>query len=357
MPGISPSSSKQEKKYLDILRKYPGQVLMAKEDAPLEGFEYFASEAYRIKFDRKGSLLTDKLGATPRSDLPRLIKIMVKNIFGIFGARKKSFADISGYLVRLEKNGQLAGPSGKLLESYPNSEIWQALSEYAWNNWRVRFGFTEVLPEIVFKNKAVLFKYALVAIQEMDKEKIDTAPRLDAGEEVLAVYNTLGLAVNDIACWLRKTYGVRCQSNHPLGGLVNTVPLAVKAGMGWCGCNGLLITPQFGQRQRIAPIFMEEPIFELTDSDQHRWIEGYCAICHRCQKACPTGAILEEKVIHPETISGVGPVKTSIDREKCYPYFNQTLGCSICIKVCPFSSANGTYERLKKVMENRKNTD
>ena len=170
---------------------------------------------------------------------------------------------------------------------------------------------------------------------------------------MLAVYNSLGLAVNDIARWLRRNYGIHCQSNHPLGGLVSTVPLAVKAGLGWCGYNGLLITPQFGQRQRIAPIFIDAPLFKFTDSDIHQWIEAYCSICHFCQKSCPTGAILDQPILADENISGLGNIKTSIQREKCYPYFNETLGCSICVKVCPFSRADGTYDRLKKLIEKR----
>jgi epoxyqueuosine reductase QueG len=129
---------------------------------------------------------------------------------------------------------------------------------------------------------------------------------------------------------------------------VSDVPLAGKAGMGWMGHNGLLITPQFGQRQRIAPIFVEAPIFAFTDSKEHRWIEDYCAACHRCQKACPTGAITEIKVTHTAEVAGFGAMKTCIEREKCYPYFNETLGCSICVKVCPFSRAEGVYEQLEK---------
>ena len=255
----------------------------------------------------------------------------------------------------LETTGLNNGDADQYLDSFPNLKVWQSLSDYAMEKWRVKLGFTEVPAELIFRDKAILFKYALVAIQEMDKEKINTAPALDAGEEVLAVYNTLGLAVNDIARWLRKEYDIHCQANHPLGGLVNTVPLAVKAGLGWYGSNGLLITPEYGQRQRIAPIFIGDPIFKFTDSDQHKWIETYCAICRRCEKACPTGAILTQKIYHNEKIEGIGPARTCIDREKCYPYFNETLGCSICVKVCPFSRANGSYEHLKKVVEYRIN--
>ncbi len=353
MAKLSPSFSKQENKYLKILKKYPEVVYLAQDDAPVEGFEYFASDAYRKKIGKKGNLLTDKFGAMPISHFPRLLKIMGKNVTGIFSARRRSFTDIFGYLEDLEAAGRVIQDPEELMGSYPNDAIWQSLSEYAFDKWHVKFGFTEVPTELIFKDKAILFKYALVGIQEMNKEKINTAPDLDAGEEVLAVYNSLGIAVNDIARWLRSSYGIRCQANHPLGGLVNTVPLAVKAGMGWCGSNGLLITPEYGQRQRIAPIFIDSPIFEFTDSDKHRWIEAYCAVCRRCEKACPTGAILSEKIYHAETVDGVGPVRTSIEREKCYPFFNQTLGCSICVKVCPFSRANGTYDHLRKVIEKR----
>ena len=354
MAKISPSFSKQESKYLYILKQHPGAGYPAKEYAPIEGFEYFASDAYRKKIGQDGNLFTDKFNAMPIKDIPRLLWIMAKNIKGIFSARRRSFTDIFSYLVEVETTGRVKTNAGSFLRTYPNSEIWQSLVDYALEKWHVKIGFTEVPTELIFQNKAILFKYALVAIQEMDKAHINTAPDLEAGEEVLGVYNSLGVAVNDIARWLRKQYGIRCQANHPLGGLVNTVPLAVKAGLGWVGSNGLLITPDYGQRQRIAPIFIEGPIFKFTDSDEHRWIEAYCAICQRCEKACPTGAILTQNIYHPEVIEAIGLVRTCIDREKCYPYFNKTLGCSICVKVCPFSRANGTYEHLKKVMDNRK---
>jgi ferredoxin len=354
MVKLSPSFSKQEINYLNILKQHPDRVLIAEENAPREGFEYFASDDYRKKIGRHGSLLTDKFSAMPLKHIPRLLKIMAKNVRGIFKARRESFTDIAKYLTQLEAVGTGHITSNQYLKSYPNADIWQSLSNYAMEKWSIKIGFTQVPSELIFKNKAILFRYAVVAIQEMKKGKIDTAPALDAGEEVLAVYNALGLAVNDIARWLRKEYGIRCQANHPLGGLVNTVPLAVKAGLGWVGSNGLLITPEFGPRQRIAPIFVEAPIFKVTDSDQHRWIETYCAICHRCEKACPTGAILEQKIFRTEKIEGVGLIRTSIEQEKCYAYFNQSLGCSICVKVCPFSKSNGTYKHLKQVIENRK---
>ncbi len=239
MINLTPSSSKQETRYLNVLKTHTKHIVLAKENAPLEGFEYFSSDEYRKKIGKKGNLFTDKFRSMSRSNLPRFFKIFIDNMFGIFSARRNSFTDIADYLVSLERTGTIDKSPGEYLESYPNSELWKDLSDYAWGKWRVKLGFTEVPTEIIFQNKAILFKYSLVALQEMDKEKIDKAPDPDAGEEVLAVYKSLGLAVTDIARWLRRMYGIRCQANHPLGGLVNTVPLAVKAGMGWSGSNGL----------------------------------------------------------------------------------------------------------------------
>lgn len=352
--NLSPSSSKKEKEYIRILEKYPEQVYLAGENAPLEGFEYFASVEYRKKVGKKGNLITDKFASISIEKSQRLFSIFAKNVAGIFRGRNRSFADISDYLENLEKTGNVGDKSGALMGSYPNAQVWKSLTDYAWNKWRVLLGFTEVPRGLIFRNKAILFKYALVAIQEMDKGKIDTAPELDAGAEVLAVYTSLGLAVNDIARWLRKEFQLRCQANHPLGGLVSSVPLASKAGLGWYGKNGLLITPEYGQRQRIAPIFVEAPIFEFTDSQDHRWIEDYCALCQRCQSSCPTGAINEEMNPDVTSVPDYSIGKTRIEREKCYPYFNRTLGCSICVKVCPFSKGNGIYDKLKKVVEDRK---
>ena len=40
---------------------------------------------------------------------------------------------------------------------------------------------------------------------------------------------------------------------------------------------------------------------------------------------------------------------TCVDNERCFPFFLETHGCSICIKVCPFNTA--PYEKLKEKHE------
>jgi ferredoxin len=259
--------------------------------------------------------------------------------------RNRCFTDLAPYLHELENTQHISHDSG-LMESYPNQEIWDSLVAYARNQHNVTIGFTELPRDLLFKGKGVLFRYALVCLQEMNKDKIDAAPALQAGEEVQRVYNALGHAANDIARWLREKYAIKCQANHPLGGLVNSPPLAGKAGLGWQGMDGILITPRYGKRQRIALIFLHEKYFEYTDNRDHVWIEDYCKTCRRCWKACPARAIYDTKVVSNDNDPGF-VIRTCIDREKCFPQFARTLGCSICIKVCPFSRGDGVYEKIK----------
>jgi epoxyqueuosine reductase QueG len=184
----------------------------------------------------------------------------------------------------------------------------------------------------------------------MQKDAIDQAPHLEAGEEVMRIYASLGKIVNEIAKWLRDQ-GIKAQSDHPFGGLVCTPPLAGKAGMGWIGRNGCLITPEFGPLVRIAPIFVQGKIFSYMDKLNHQWIEEYCKKCRLCEKNCPGNAIFSEKKMSIPDIPGIGSMRTCIDREKCFPYFNKDMGCSICIKVCPFSKGQNMYHRFKTVVE------
>lgn len=342
----SRTAGSPEHSYLARCRAFLDHLMTSDENSPQEGFEYlytnykksdlFKPETNDSKVRRRGTY--GKYG------------------FKIYNAIMKSYNDIEPYLFEVEQNGQFSPPNKmlqNLLSSYPNKELWSDLQKYAEKKWDiVKIGFTELPKSLVFKNKMVLFRYVLVFMQEMKKDKIDKAPNIEAGDETMRVYAALGEAVNGIADWLRSK-GVKSQSNHPMGGLVCTPPLAGKAGMGWQGRQGCLITPEFGPRQRLAPIFIEEKIFEFTDSIEHKWIEEYCATCDLCQKSCPGKAIKTEKSVFTDNIPTIGSMKTCIDNAKCFPYFLKDMGCSICISVCPFSVGTKIYSKLKSYTEKK----
>ncbi|MFX1443266.1 MAG: 4Fe-4S dicluster domain-containing protein [Promethearchaeota archaeon] len=103
---------------------------------------------------------------------------------------------------------------------------------------------------------------------------------------------------------------------------------------------GLFITKKFGPRQRLSMIATNaSPLPKMAEEDYQ--ISEYCDKCGTCIKMCPVNAILEEPIEHED-----GTV-TRIDSNKCFPYFYENVGCSICIKVCPFHKVG--YDKLFKL--------
>ena len=334
----SPLFSKLEVDYRDWTRAHPEHVYSAHSESLQEGFEYFFVKQ-RDKMPDRPSVR--RLGMFQERGMP---KRAMPAILRIFLRIRKGMGDSWKAVMKYLDNYQPA-------PFEPKPELWDELQSFVKRKWDdVFIGFTELPEQMIFRGKATLFKYAIVVAQEMKKKPIDEAPNYKAGKEVMRVYSTLGIVVNEIAEWLRKK-GVRCQSNHPLGGLTNTTSLAGKAGMGWQGMNGLLITPEYGQRVRLAPVLVEYKYFEYTDNRDHDWIEEYCEMCKRCAKECPTEAIYSEKIVRMTDVPGIGEFRTCIDRDLCFEVFWKTMGCSICVKVCPFSRGGDAYEKLRAVVE------
>ena len=123
-------------------------------------------------------------------------------------------------------------------------------------------------------------------------------------------------------------------------GFVDSAPVlerswAQRSGLGWLGKNGNLLTRQGGSFFFIATLITDLPL-EYDDP----FAKDYCGSCRRCIDACPTEAILPNKVV---------------DGSKCISYFtielkehlvpdamkgkfdNWMFGCDTCQDVCPWN--------------------
>jgi epoxyqueuosine reductase len=201
--------------------------------------------------------------------------------------------------------------------------------------------YARVSETLVFQRKAVLHPNAIVLTMEMNKARMDTSPSEQSFVEVHAVYRHLGRAANEIAGWLRQR-GFSAQAGHALMGSALYPPLGQQAGLGWRGLNGLLVTPGFGPRVRLAAVYASAENLPFGRENPHGWIEEYCRTCHLCARECPPQAILEQ----PRE-NGNGLVTCTLT-DKCFPYFIDNYGCSICIRVCPFQ--RGEYAKLEKAV-------
>ena len=219
-----------------------------------------------------------------------------------------------------------------------DAETLEELRTYAKSVGASEIGFSSVPQEWVFKETAIRYTNAIVLTMEMSKERMEKAPNLDTAVMVHETYNQLGQIANMIADWLRER-GYAAHAGHPLGGMALYPPMAQAAGLGWRGLNGLVITPEFGPRVRLAAVFTEIDNLPVYEGDEHAWVLDFCEVCRKCIRDCPPDAFYDHPIEHDNGLI------TVLDNEKCFPYFAKNHGCSICIKVCPFNQQS--YDKIK----------
>lgn len=109
---------------------------------------------------------------------------------------------------------------------------------------------------------------------------------------------------------------------------------AKKSGLGWIGKNGMLINKEQG-----SFFFLAEIILDL-ELDYDNPITDHCGTCTACIDACPTEAILPEKVVDGSKCISYFTIelKNEILPNEVKGKFNDwVFGCDICQDVCPWN--------------------
>ncbi len=123
-------------------------------------------------------------------------------------------------------------------------------------------------------------------------------------------------------------------------GFVDSAPVlerswAQRSGVGWIGKNGNLITKQGGSFFFIATLITD---LELQYDDP--FTKDYCGTCTKCIDACPTQAILPDKVIDGSKCISYFTIELKdmlIPQEMSGRFDNWAFGCDTCQDVCPWN--------------------
>ena len=204
----------------------------------------------------------------------------------------------------------------------------QDIKKFAEKSGFALCGFTRIDRRYIAEGRDEKVPFETIAIlgMEMDKDLINEIPNPGKKLFDFEVYIKSGLQVNRVAAFIRSK-GYRCRARVPFEGWVKFPPHAINAGLGELGANGVVITPEFGPRQRWCLISIDADI--EPDKPVDLGIAAFCDKCRRCIRACPGKAIPEERFWFR------GVYKRKINDTLCWPYFVEYDGCGICLKVCP----------------------
>jgi epoxyqueuosine reductase QueG len=180
----------------------------------------------------------------------------------------------------------------------------------------------------VFNGLQVYGKNGIVLAMELQWDQIKTAPGYKCGMEAFRVYQALGDIVLQMTAFLQER-GYKAEAHVPFGGKMLYPPHAVSAGLGVVGRLGLILTPEFGPRQRFGMITTDADLPQDRPERDLSKVEHACEKCKACAMNCP--AALLESV---ECVPGSGII-TRIDRDTCEDQIVNNNYCSVCLKVCP----------------------
>lgn len=141
--------------------------------------------------------------------------------------------------------------------------------------------------------------------------------------------------LKEIEAFIKENFhDAECKSYVDTGPILEKI-WAEKAGIGWQGKNSLIISKTHGS------YFFIGIILTTLEIEPDTPIKDYCGSCTKCIVNCPTGAIVENKVV---------------DSNKCISYWNieakpemnipenitnnsnnWSYGCDICQEVCPWN--------------------
>ena len=115
---------------------------------------------------------------------------------------------------------------------------------------------------------------------------------------------------------------------------------AARSGLGWIGKHTLMLTKQVG-----SFFFISEIICDL-ELEYDGPVTDHCGTCTACIDACPTGAIVEDKVVDANKCISY----LTIEFKDALPSYmdgqmqDWVFGCDICQDVCPWNRFSKAHQ-------------
>lgn len=212
-----------------------------------------------------------------------------------------------------------------------------AAGKHADMAWMERHLPARMNPELVLPGVRRVIMLTYEYPRSDARQSSGSIARYAQGEDY---HKLLAAKLNDLDETLQMYGGQqRCFSDS---GPVSERFFAAQAGLGWIGRNGLLVRPGRGSYCFLSCILttLELPL----DSP----MPNRCGNCHRCEQACPTGALQggvcdARRCLSFWTIESKSPIPPDIaaaQGERIY-------GCDACQEACPWNQPRPGQKELR----------
>lgn len=199
-------------------------------------------------------------------------------------------------------------------------------------------GFGSLRPLLPCRAAECLPKSARSALVCLFPYYVGAYPRRNLSRYAIVddYHRVAGAMLEQACCALRAAYPQHSFACFIDNSPIREVSAAYRAGLGFIGKNGQLITERYGSYCFIGEIITSLDLPAAVPSAQS------CGACRLCTDACPNGAILEHGVID------LAVCRSHITQKKgLLTEFEQTSitlggfawGCDICTDICPHNRA------------------
>ncbi len=208
---------------------------------------------------------------------------------------------------------------------------------------------TDMKPLYIYQGYELNHPWVIIIAVTMEHEELTKLPAsLDNPAnpvEVAKQYNRAARVCRKVTNYIRaQGFDAKAWAG-PFASALSMMPAAIDSGMGTLGKHGSLIHGEFGSSFRLSAVTTDLPL--VADPIRDIGSDDFCTNCQICIKACPPGAIFNEK----QMVRGVK--KWFVDFDKCIPKFGEALGCAACIALCPWSTPGRAPKLSEKMLARR----
>jgi len=173
---------------------------------------------------------------------------------------------------------------------------------------------------------------------EEDYHGIANSPGRLASAAVGNGYSRMAVTSSQLSDFIR---GLGYRAIPAGNGVALSIPIAIDAGLGQLGRMGLLVTPKYGPRVRIAKVITDMPLVPSPRIDFG--VEEFCEACMLCADDCPSESITRgpKTLEGPSASNNPGALKWYTGVDGCYDF--NGFSCSNCKRVCPFNKPNNSW--------------